>query len=59
MQIEPIKLDYQTESEISIWLEQYLNDSTGGQEHEKRLTFMVTCFKKYKNLLLTDRGIQY
>ena len=56
MQIEPIKLDYQTESEISIWLEQYLNDSTGGQEHEKRLTFMVTCFKKYKNLLLTDRG---
>ncbi|MDY0270193.1 hypothetical protein [Trichloromonas sp.] len=53
MQIEPIKLDYQTEVEISVWVERYMASNI---EHERRISFLTTSFKKYRNLLLTDKG---
>lgn len=50
--ISPIKLDYQTEVEISVWVERYMASNI---EHERRISFLTTSFKKYKDLLLTNK----
>lgn len=54
--ILPIKLDYQTEVEISIWLEKYLGLSTVDDiKYDELVSHVTSSFKKYKNLLLTDK----